>query len=137
MGDWTMQQALGSSTLDLISATIHGHLHWFQGLVFENQALPVEIVVGNGGTKLERAYMASTTSVEGLNVNGVRVERAFTRERDRHREPRGFGLMMLRWVPLLSRGALPECMFLRGSRRSSRKPLQGFDAASTGRRHAV
>lgn len=73
-----MQQALGNGTLDLISATIHGHVHWFQALVFEKQALPVEIVVGNGGSKLDNAKMVDARAVEGMRVNGVRIERAFT-----------------------------------------------------------
>ena len=50
--DWTIQQALSKHTLDRVSAMVGGHMHWFQGLAFEDEALPAQLVVGNGGTKL-------------------------------------------------------------------------------------
>merc|ERR1712130_24789 len=53
--DWTMQQALkqsGPHTLDRVVASINGHMHFFEGIVFKDSKLPVQLVVGNGGTKL-------------------------------------------------------------------------------------
>lgn len=77
--DWTMQQALGNRTLKGISASINGHVHWFQGLSFEGGSeRPMEIVVGNGGTDVTKYSMASPSAPEGLRIGGVRLERAFT-----------------------------------------------------------
>ncbi|KAL3765302.1 hypothetical protein ACHAW5_006087 [Stephanodiscus triporus] len=50
--DWTLQQALHSNTLDRVSAIISGHQHWLQVLEFNDDALPAQLVVGHGGTKL-------------------------------------------------------------------------------------
>jgi hypothetical protein len=50
--DWTLQQALGSNTLDRVSAIISGHQHWLQVLEFNDDALPAQLVVGHGGTKM-------------------------------------------------------------------------------------
>ena len=50
--DWTMQQSIGPSTLDRVSAIISGHMHWLSALSFENHQLPDQIVVGHGGTNL-------------------------------------------------------------------------------------
>lgn len=80
--DWTLQQALGDSTLKGISAMISGHKHWFQGIVYEDHSWPMSIVVGNGGTKLEtsrmKREMANETAIEGLKVHGARIDKAFT-----------------------------------------------------------
>ena len=50
--DWTMQESLGPNTLDRVSASINGHMHWLEVLSFYNDTLPKQIVVGHGGTKL-------------------------------------------------------------------------------------
>lgn len=76
--DWTLQRALGNSTLERISAIFSGHVHWFQGIVYENHALPVQVVMGNGGTKLESQKMDSPRAIEGLTVHGARIQSAFT-----------------------------------------------------------
>ena len=55
--DWTMQMALSPMTLDRVSAMIGGHMHWFGAFSFENQTLPAQVVVGNGGTMLIDNYV--------------------------------------------------------------------------------
>jgi len=55
--DWTLQQSLGPTTLDRISGIITGHMHWLQALQFDNDSLPAQLVVGNGGTKLIQNYI--------------------------------------------------------------------------------
>eukprot|EP00978_Attheya_sp_CCMP212_P040707 scaffold225352_cov59-Attheya_sp.AAC.3 len=48
--DWTMQQSLAANTLDRVVAMIGGHMHWLEALSFVNQSLPVQLVLGHGGT---------------------------------------------------------------------------------------
>ncbi|CAJ1338408.1 unnamed protein product [Effrenium voratum] len=78
--EWTLQQALTTSTLNGISATIHGHVHWFQGLEFSG--LPNHLVVGNGGTLL-RNYTGPEHGASGMELvlsgRSVPVTRAFTK----------------------------------------------------------
>lgn len=50
--DWTLQQYLDPSTLDRVSGVVAGHMHWLEVLAFENEDLPVQLVVGHGGTKV-------------------------------------------------------------------------------------
>jgi len=52
--DWTMQEAQRRVTgsLDRVSLAVSGHIHWFEGLEFKNWGHPVQLVVGNSGTKL-------------------------------------------------------------------------------------
>ena len=50
--DWTLQESLGPNTLDRISALITGHMHWLEVLEFEDNVLPAQMVVGNGGTMM-------------------------------------------------------------------------------------
>ena len=63
--EWTLQQALPTSTLDGISATIHGHVHWFQGL--DIAGLPKHFIVGNGGTLL-RDYSGGEDGATGMEL---------------------------------------------------------------------
>lgn len=46
---WTLQQALLKDTLEGISASFHGHVHWFQAMEYPKLT---HVVVGNGGTLL-------------------------------------------------------------------------------------
>lgn len=55
--DWTMQQSLSATTLDRVSAIVSGHMHWLEVLAYENEALPTQIVVGNGGTEMIPNYI--------------------------------------------------------------------------------
>eukprot|EP00550_Attheya_septentrionalis_P010292 CAMPEP_0198288844 /NCGR_PEP_ID=MMETSP1449-20131203/7220_1 /TAXON_ID=420275 /ORGANISM="Attheya septentrionalis, Strain CCMP2084" /LENGTH=662 /DNA_ID=CAMNT_0043987061 /DNA_START=151 /DNA_END=2136 /DNA_ORIENTATION=+ len=48
--DWTIQQSLAANTLDRVVAMIGGHMHWLEALSFVNQSLPVQLVLGHGGT---------------------------------------------------------------------------------------
>jgi len=79
--DWTLQQALAANpaVLDRVSAAITGHVHFFQGLVFENHSLPMSLVVGNGGTLLDGIRLAESASVDGLEAfGGSKVQRSFS-----------------------------------------------------------
>ena len=50
--DWTLQQSLSKNTLNRISGIINGHMHWGHALEFQDNELPAQMVVGNGGTRL-------------------------------------------------------------------------------------
>jgi hypothetical protein len=76
--DWTLQQALGSNTLDRVSAVISGHQHWFQLLEFDGDALPAQLVVGHGGTKLIKNYV-NQDSLSRIRLNVGRPEPALDR----------------------------------------------------------
>ncbi|CAB9501988.1 ser Thr protein phosphatase family protein [Seminavis robusta] len=67
--DWTMQQAMRNHTLDRVSACINGHMHWLEALEFEDYALPNQLVVGHGGTKLIDNYVN-----QDIFDGGVRLE---------------------------------------------------------------
>lgn len=76
--DLTLQHAMRHTTLPGFAATIHGHVHWFQALLFEGGGLPMGIIVGNGGTSLDPGRMAEPSAGVGMTVKGVRVSKAFT-----------------------------------------------------------
>jgi hypothetical protein len=74
--DWTMQQAIANvpGPLDRIVMAIGGHMHWFQGLAYENDTAPVQVVVGNGGTLMLPNYGAiDPTNIDHLSVLGNKV----------------------------------------------------------------
>lgn len=57
--DWNMQHTLKPETLKRISGIISGHLHIAQGIQFVDNELPVQVVVGHGGTELHASDMHS------------------------------------------------------------------------------
>ena len=78
--EWTLQQALGNSTLDGVAATIHGHVHWFQAT--ELRGLPKHFIVGNGGTML-RSYDGMVRGATGMDLvlpgKTVKITDAFSK----------------------------------------------------------
>lgn len=78
--EWTLQQALGRNTLEGISATIHGHFHFFQ--LTQLAGLPPHFIVGNGGTMLRR-YDSLAQGATGMDMvlpwTTVKVRDAFTK----------------------------------------------------------
>ena len=92
--DWTLQQSLGPNTLDRISALITGHMHWLEVLEFEDNVLPAQLVVGNGGTmmienKINQSsipYINLTVGKEEYGIQG-RVKRGLTKSEF------GYGIM--------------------------------------------
>jgi len=79
--DWTLQQALAANpaAFDRVSAAVTGHVHFFQGLIFENHALPVSLVVGNGGTMLDSIEPSGHAALDGLGAfNGAKVQSSFS-----------------------------------------------------------
>lgn len=63
--EWTLQQALSNNTYKDISASIHGHVHMFQA--FKADGLPLHLIVGNGGTKLQ-PYLGKSQGPVGLDL---------------------------------------------------------------------
>jgi len=84
--DWTLQQSLTNTTFDRISALITGHMHWLEVLEFEDNVLPAQMVVGNGGTmmienKIDQSsipYINLTVGKEEYGIHG-RVKRGITK----------------------------------------------------------
>jgi len=77
----TLQQALAANPamLDRISLVIHGHVHFFQGLVFEDHSLPASLIVGNGGTKLLDLEFENHAALDGAAAfGGTRVQTSFS-----------------------------------------------------------
>ena len=93
--DWTLvQQALGSNTLDRVSAVISGHQHWFQLLEFDSDALPVQLVVGHGGTKLINNYVnQDSLSRIRLEVGRPELGMSATVKRGITKSKFGYGIM--------------------------------------------
>lgn len=74
--DWTMQQSIANveGSLDRFVMAIGGHVHWFQGLAFEDDTAPVQVVVGNGGTLMLPNHGAiDPTNINHLSVLGNKV----------------------------------------------------------------
>jgi hypothetical protein len=92
--DWTLQQALGSNTLDRVSAVISGHQHWFQLLEFDGDALPAQLVVGHGGTKLIKNYVnQDSLSRIRLDVGRPELGMSATVKRGITKSQFGYGIM--------------------------------------------
>ena len=79
-----MQNSLSPTTLDRVSAIFSGHMHWLQVLEFNDNALPPQLTVGHGGTKLfnssidEELYPHIRLVVGEPEIYSATIERGYT-----------------------------------------------------------
>ena len=71
-----MQESLGVNTLNRVVAAIGGHMHWLEAIQFVNDSLPVQLVVGNGGTKLIDNYVVQE-ALPGMQLKVGRKEQQY------------------------------------------------------------
>jgi hypothetical protein len=65
----TLQQASNNTFPASVEALIGGHIHLFEVLSF-GEGRPPQLVVGNGGTLLDKAV---TTPLTGMEIGGMKV----------------------------------------------------------------
>merc|ERR1711879_162782 len=56
--------------LNRVVAIISGHMHWFEGIVFNEHQLPTQLAVGNGGTQLIPEHNMNMKGLNGLTILG-------------------------------------------------------------------